>query len=72
MSYVVIADPVPVLTPGPARESVIDIKVNTVQIRSDLKQLFWLNQDLFYFQVNDLVFKKYTPQITSFILKFLP
>lgn len=40
MSYVVIADPVPVLTPGPARESVIDIKVNTVQIRSDLKQLF--------------------------------
>lgn len=50
MAYVVVnADPVPVLTPGPAGESVSYIKDKTLQIRSNLKSFFWLNQDLLSF-----------------------
>ena len=40
MADVVNADPVPVLTPGPARESVTYIKDKALQIRSNLKSFF--------------------------------
>ena len=73
MAYVVNADRVPVLTPGPARESVTYIKDKTLQIRSNLKSFFWLNQDLlFHLWVNDSVFEKHTPQITNFIWNLGP
>lgn len=73
MADVVNADPVPVLTPGPARESVTYIKDKALQIRSNLKSFFWLNQDLlFHLWVNDSIFEKYIPQITNFIWNLGP
>lgn len=64
MSCIVITDRVPVLTPGPARESVIYIKVKAVQITSDqiLSNYFdFIKTVSFIFKLMICLWKKYTP-----------